>query len=49
MISMTASVETTLTFALIRVEIRGFHFLDDYPEGDEKNWLMNKRRRGLTV
>jgi succinate dehydrogenase/fumarate reductase flavoprotein subunit len=38
-ISMTACAEMTFTAALERTESRGFHFREDHPERDDKNWL----------
>jgi succinate dehydrogenase / fumarate reductase flavoprotein subunit len=38
-ISMTECAEMTFRSALMRTESRGFHFREDYPERDDKNWL----------
>jgi succinate dehydrogenase/fumarate reductase flavoprotein subunit len=38
-ISMTECAEMTFRAALMRTESRGFHFREDFPERDDKNWL----------
>ncbi|UCC17442.1 MAG: FAD-binding protein [Dehalococcoidales bacterium] len=38
-ISMTACAEMTFTSAMTREESRGFHYREDHPEQDDKNWL----------
>jgi succinate dehydrogenase / fumarate reductase, flavoprotein subunit len=37
--SMILCAELTFKAALMRTESRGFHFREDYPERDDKNWL----------
>ncbi|MBN1189331.1 MAG: FAD-binding protein [Dehalococcoidales bacterium] len=37
--SMVLCAEMTFRAALMRSESRGFHFREDYPERDDKNWL----------
>jgi succinate dehydrogenase / fumarate reductase, flavoprotein subunit len=37
--SMTLCAELTFKASLTRTESRGFHFREDYPELDNKNWL----------
>jgi succinate dehydrogenase / fumarate reductase, flavoprotein subunit len=37
--SMVLCAEMTYRAALMRSESRGFHFREDYPERDDKNWL----------
>ncbi|MGD9163067.1 MAG: FAD-binding protein [Desulfobacteraceae bacterium] len=37
--SMTLCAELTFRAALMRTESRGFHFREDFPDQDDKNWL----------
>jgi succinate dehydrogenase/fumarate reductase flavoprotein subunit len=37
--SMTLCAELTFRAGLMRTESRGFHFREDFPERDDKNWL----------
>ena len=37
--NMTLCAELTFRAALMRSESRGFHFREDFPKRDDKNWL----------
>jgi succinate dehydrogenase/fumarate reductase flavoprotein subunit len=37
--SMVLCAELTFKAALMRTESRGFHYREDYPDRDDKNWL----------
>jgi succinate dehydrogenase / fumarate reductase, flavoprotein subunit len=37
--SMTLCAELTFRAAMMRTETRGFHYREDYPQRDDKNWL----------
>jgi succinate dehydrogenase/fumarate reductase flavoprotein subunit len=37
--AMAVCAEMTLRSALMRMESRGFHYREDYPKRDDKNWL----------
>jgi succinate dehydrogenase/fumarate reductase flavoprotein subunit len=38
-VAMTTCAEMTFRAALMRTESRGFHFREDFPQRDDKNWL----------
>lgn len=38
-VSMTTCAEMSFKAALTRTESRGFHYREDYPKRDDKNWL----------
>jgi len=52
-VSMTECAEMTFRAALMRTESRGFHFREDYPERDDKNWLkwiiIQRDKDGMTT
>ena len=52
-VSMTECAEMTFRAALMRTETRGFHFREDYPERDDKNWLkwiiIQRDKDGMTT
>jgi succinate dehydrogenase/fumarate reductase flavoprotein subunit len=51
--SMTLCAEMSFRTALMRTESRGWHYREDYPERDDRNWLkwivVKKKEEGMSL